>query len=992
MYEEAFQRIIEASQNHSLSFFVGAGVSSLSGAPSWKKLIQQICIKINQPVKKNYSSDENLRIPQIFYHSIDKDEEQYYKFIEENLTQKELFPNEVHKALLSFNPVSFVTTNFDDLLETAAIQYCQSYISIACDNEVVNINGDKYILKLHGDLKHKNIVFKEEDYLNYSENFKLMETLLKSIFSTNTVVFIGYGLNDYNIKLVLNWAKSLLKDRFNKPIFIYTDSNPLSEAELLYHNSRGLCVIDCTQITEVGEEYLPRYLAVLNAIKNSADLTLDGKTPLEGFEILYQLLKPLDKLQALRMGDVTQKLINYAIINEGGQILATLDNCSRMLFQFFYEISSMSSSEYNALDEDVCNKYYTILSVFEKAQVYYIHWDDQIKYFAKNRAFSDANCLHFDFATMRKISFEVTADTKEEQYRKAFYLSRLKKYDESYYLFAEIAREAFKSKDYLLYYLCEINCINLDKIIRNSNKFYGCYCIEDVDRKSPTVEKIEKIFEGLPIEFQNQYANFKDLYSVNLLYKYSYEAFVDGLKLQKAIESNTTEFGLTSSQKVTHRINDYVHFLLGNGIIADVFSEYRNTVKNLMALLVYKYSEQQKKIIHQQPFDLDFQDKVFFDDIDFYCFVEYFTGDEIVRLFSKNQIESISFEKVKEIEKVIQNILCNYEYLVRKNASNVEKISFQAQIKTLLVLLRYMDISQECVDYVSDFILKFEFREILINDKVLFFDRQIARRKMKSEITSKLIEEKLLQYLDMHIKALESGTTFSLMSTSSAINYDNLVHYIYLQNETKSNHALCIRVSHIMKKNLRQLIPSVINHYWRYLSKYMKNKILRQVKNQLKTEFDFNLFKLLIGENVKIDVKLIESLKNYLHVVLQKATKEKNDKSEVIVRSYPVFNPYAELELVGYWCLLKFLSKHDFMEFIGISDEFDFYVLYDKFDFTKFNVSWLINLRPNALDIISKNKRVKDKIRGSIATMLNTEKISKFDEIRITKILTKYFC
>lgn len=992
MYEEAFQRIIEASQNHSLTFFVGAGVSSLSGAPSWKKLIQQICIKINQPVKENYSSDESLRIPQIFYHSIDKDEEQYYKFIEENLTQEELFPNEVHKALLSFNPVSFVTTNFDDLLETAAIQYCQSYISIACDNEVVNINGDKYILKLHGDLKHKNIVFKEEDYLNYSENFKLMETLLKSIFSTNTVVFIGYGLNDYNIKLVLNWAKSLLKDRFNKPIFIYTDSSPLSEAELLYHKSRGLCVIDATQITEVAEEYLPRYLAVLNAIKNSADLTLDGKTPLEGFEILYQLLKPLDKLQALRMGDVAQKLSNYAIINEGGQILATLDNCSRILFQFFYEIISMSPSEYNTLDEDTRNKYYTILSVFEKAQIYYIHWDDQIKCFAKNRAFSDTNCLHFDFATMRKISFEVTADTKKEQYRKAFYLSRLKKYDKSYYLFAEIAREAFKSKDYLLYYLCEINCINLDKIIRNSNKFYGCYCIEDVDSKSPTVEKIEKIFEGLPIEFQNQYANLKDLYSVNLLYKYSYEAFVDGLKLQKSIESNTTELGLTSSQKVTHRINDYVHFLLGNGIISDVFSEYRNTVKNLMALLVCKYSEQQKKIIHRQPFDLDFQDKVFFDDIDFYCFVEYFTGDEIVRLFSKNQIESISFEKVKEIEKAIQNILCNYEYLVSQNASNVEKILFETQIKTLLVLLRYMDISQECVDHVSDFILKFDFYEILINDKVLFFDRQIARRKMKSEITSKLIEEKLLQYLDMHIKALESGKTFSLMPTSSAINYDNLVHYIYLQDETKSNHALCIRVSHIMEKNLKQLMPSVINHYWGYLSKYMKSKILRQVKNQLKNEFDFNLFKLLIWENVKIDAKLIESLKNYLHVVLQKATKEKNDQFGVIVRSYPVFNPYAELELVGYWCLLKFLPKHDFGEFIGISDVFDFYVLYDKFDFTKFNVSWLINLRPNALDIISKNKLVKAKIRGSIATMLNAEKISKFDEIRITKILTKYFC
>ena len=190
MYEEAYKRIIKASQNHSLSFFVGAGVSSLSGAPSWKKLIQKICEQINYPVKDNYSSDENLRIPQIFYHSIDKDDEQYYRFIEQNLIQEELSPNAIHKALLRLNPVSFITTNFDDLLEAAAIQYCQSYISVACDNEVANINGNKYILKLHGDLKHRNIVFKEEDYLNYSENFKLMETLLKSIFSTNTVFFM----------------------------------------------------------------------------------------------------------------------------------------------------------------------------------------------------------------------------------------------------------------------------------------------------------------------------------------------------------------------------------------------------------------------------------------------------------------------------------------------------------------------------------------------------------------------------------------------------------------------------------------------------------------------------------------------------------------------------------------------------------------------------------------------------------------------------------
>lgn len=991
MYEEAYKRIIKASQNHSLSFFVGAGVSSLSGAPSWKELIQQICVQINQPVQDNYSSDENLRIPQIFYHSINKDDEQYYRFIEKNLIQGELSPNEIHRSLLKLNPVSFITTNFDDLLETAAIQYCQSYISVACDNEVANINGDKYILKLHGDLKHRNIVFKEEDYLNYSENFKLIETLLKSIFSTNTVVFIGYGLNDYNIKLALNWAKSLLKDHFNKPIFIYTDSSPLSKAELLYHQSRGLYVIDCTQIAKVGDNYLSRYMAVLNAITKSADLTVEGKTPAEGFKILYQLLKPLDKLQTLRFGDVAQKLNNYATISEGGEIFADIDDRSRTLFRRFYEIS-FSPSTYAALDARTREEYDTVLSVFEKAQIYDIRWDNKIKCFAKSRMFADPICLHFDFATMRKISFQSAVETKKEQYFQAFYLSRLKKYDQSYFLFVEIAREAFKSKDYLLYYLCEINCINLEKIIKNSNKFYGCYSIEAVDNKSPSVEKIEKIFDGLPIEFQNQYENFKDLYSANLLYKYSYEGFVDGLKLQKAIESNSTEIGLTSSQKVTYRINDYMHFLLGNGIIADVFTEYINTVKNLMGLLIYKYSEQQKKTIHPQLFPLQLQNKVYFDDVDFYCFVECFTGDEIVQLFSKNQLESIKFEKIDEIEKAIQNILCNYRYLESHDSPNIEILSFQMQIKTLLVLLRYMDISQGCVDSICEFILNHKFRTISISDKILFLDRQIARRNMRSDFTSKVIEQKLLQYLDRNIKAIESGKSFSVYSSSSAINYPNLVYYIYLPKEIKSNHALCLRVSHIMENNLQELFPSVVDHYWAYLSQYMKKKILHKAKCLLKVKFDFNLFKLLIWSNAKFDEEIIRLLKDHLHTVVHEAQESQNKKIGVIIQQVPAFNPYSDLESVGYWCLLNILPRDEFLEFVGISDTVDFYLLYNKFDFTKFNVSWLLNLRPHALEVISKNKQVKEKIRKAIASMLNSEKISKNDEIRITKILTKYFC
>ena len=132
--------------------------------------------------------------------------------------------------------------------------------------------------------------------------------------------------------------------------------------------------------------------------------------------------------------------------------------------------------------------------------------------------------------------------------------------------------------------------------------------------------------------------------------------------------------------------------------------------------------------------------------------------------------------------------------------------------------------------------------------------------------------------------------------------------------------------------------------------------------------------------------------RNHIHAVVQKGQKSQDSKSGVMIQQFPAFSPYEDLESVGYWCLLNILPRDDFLEFVGISDTVDFYLLYNKFDFTKFNVSWLLNLNSHALEVISKNKQVKQKIRKAIASILSSEKISKNDEIRITKILTNYFC
>ena len=216
-YVEIAKRIVYASKNNSLTFFVGAGVSKCSGIPLWEELIKKICIKMQIKVPKKLSSDDYLRIPQMFYCTCDNSRD-YTDFIKKAIDKPDSVPNEVHHIMMKFHPASFLTTNYDHLLETAAVEYGQSYKCVVKDEEVALIKGDRYILKVHGDIEHNNFVLREEDYLAYEENFKLISPLMRSVFSTNTVVFIGYGIGDYNVKLIIDGVRRVLKDKF-EPIF-----------------------------------------------------------------------------------------------------------------------------------------------------------------------------------------------------------------------------------------------------------------------------------------------------------------------------------------------------------------------------------------------------------------------------------------------------------------------------------------------------------------------------------------------------------------------------------------------------------------------------------------------------------------------------------------------------------------------------------------------------------------------------------------------------
>ncbi|MED3799128.1 SIR2 family protein, partial [Lysinibacillus capsici] len=225
--ETSIKKIKEASENNKLVVFVGAGVSANSGIPTWRELITDMASDLKDFSDK-ISSDMYLKIPQYYYN--ERGEKEYFDKLNEVFFSKKFKTNPIHKEIFKLKPAHIITTNYDNLLEDAAIENGYFYHTVRQDSDLPYNNLNKTIIKMHGDFYNRNIVLKEDDYLNYSTNFTLIENYLKSLIATNTVLFIGYSISDPNFNLIFQWVKNILKKDF-QPAYLIESSTEYSRLE-----------------------------------------------------------------------------------------------------------------------------------------------------------------------------------------------------------------------------------------------------------------------------------------------------------------------------------------------------------------------------------------------------------------------------------------------------------------------------------------------------------------------------------------------------------------------------------------------------------------------------------------------------------------------------------------------------------------------------------------------------------------------------------------
>jgi len=253
------KEIFEAVNNRTLAVFIGAGVSRIIGCKSWDQLAQNLVDKCFLTKKNggsgliNYKEKETLiqskdhkKTLTICYHLLKENgfENIFYEELENSLkADKELLKSQNIYDELYYLRGLFITTNadehFDSKFELRRIIYREGGFNSS------NIDRNK-LYHIHGSIKDRSsLIFTTPQYIKRYNNKKFRE-FLEIIFKEYTVLFVGYGMAEFEL---LDFLVTKFDSKEEKELrhFIllpfYNGEENILQFEQYYYNSMGIKVI-----------------------------------------------------------------------------------------------------------------------------------------------------------------------------------------------------------------------------------------------------------------------------------------------------------------------------------------------------------------------------------------------------------------------------------------------------------------------------------------------------------------------------------------------------------------------------------------------------------------------------------------------------------------------------------------------------------------------------------------------------------------------------
>jgi len=214
------QKLKDAYKAKRCAAYVGAGASNGAGLPMWNGLLELMIAKaqaehtISDDTAKQYLA--LLANPAKYLpvaSGLKEDLGAHFdEFIEETFIRPRPVPTGLHHALVGLSDLQFViTTNYDVLIERA-YQTINPDVPVCSFTDVGETQRrlsrrEFFILKAHGDASKpgNGIVLTDADYRNILYRQRAYQSLLSTMFTMFTLVFVGTSMTDPELLLLLNY-------------------------------------------------------------------------------------------------------------------------------------------------------------------------------------------------------------------------------------------------------------------------------------------------------------------------------------------------------------------------------------------------------------------------------------------------------------------------------------------------------------------------------------------------------------------------------------------------------------------------------------------------------------------------------------------------------------------------------------------------------------------------------------------------------------------
>ncbi|MBR0572848.1 SIR2 family protein [Pasteurella atlantica] len=712
MFSHELNILKRSNGNNKLTIFVGAGVSKSSGLPLWQDLVQMI----KSELSINDNETDYLKIAQLYYLSCG--ETSYYQRIKEFFPEH-IEPTIIQKLIFELKPANIITTNWDSLLEKTARDNGYIYDVISKDEHLVQSELENHIIKMHGDFRDNNIVFKEDDYINYQKNFPLIENFIKSILSTNTILFIGYSYNDINLKQISKWIQNNSKSI--PPMFLVVFKEDKNQRQYLKNFGIKTILIEKEDKRFGLDSYSNKLATFLYDLHYEQYYHIDNMSDLEIVDYIYNKLKPLDELNAILLSQVESTITNCGFVYQ--QFFnETTRKMTKLIFIEFY--NSLLTYDINKNIRKINNKFREILnnyndgysielkekinsiiSIFSKANIDgYIKTDDEIYsnkeigYFEEYSILKNINDTEESLFNFKLDDFETNKNDINGLMKKAFFYYQTYAFLKAYRLNEHIIKLCIKQKNYIQFFLAMFN----QNILLNQLKGYLDNIGENKEYKTASdawqyniksYDLDEKFYE-LPKTVQKTLYEIKHFVSYDYLYSFAFT--IDNeldkkIKQKKAMKTNSSMTFETNVTRNYSKHKNLIHFVLNNYVMIERSYEFRAINKKLIKIsfirqiqnsyftldkleifVVIKYIENRaliELIDEFDDFELKLETKVL-NDLTINAF------PNIVKLYFEN--ESIYPHFSNELKNVL--FICSKCSLTEKQASTMLK-----EIKHLIV-------------------------------------------------------------------------------------------------------------------------------------------------------------------------------------------------------------------------------------------------------------------------------------------------------------------